>query len=69
MKAIKVYIDERESRKMWRIMAGLNGLYNTVIVETGRAGFLVAADSVKAMAHAREVIRRELDYVRVEEIK
>lgn len=69
MKAIKVFIDEKEQFKMLNLIEKLNGHEDIAMTGTGETEFVVAADSECAMAYAKAVIKGRLNDCTIEIIK
>ena len=67
MKAIKVFIDEREQFKMLNLIEKFNG--HEDIVATGQTDFVVATSGECAMAYVRAVLAGKLDDCTIETIK
>ena len=64
MKAIKVFIDEREQFKMLNLIEKFNGHEDIVATGTGQTDFVVCA-----MAYVRAVLAGKLDDCTIETIK
>jgi hypothetical protein len=69
MKAIKVFIDEREQFKMLNLIEKFNGHEDIVATGTGQTDFVVAACGECAMAYVRAVLVGKLDDCTIETIK
>lgn len=69
MKAIKVFIDEREQFKMLNLIEKFNGHEDIAAAGTGQTDFVVAASGECAMAYVRAVLAGKLDDCTIEIIK
>jgi len=69
MKAIKVFIDEREQFKMLNLIEKFNSHEDIVAAGTGQTDFVVAASGECAMAYVRAVLAGKLDDCTIETIK
>ena len=69
MKAIKVFIDEREQFKMLKLIEKFNGHEDIVATGTGQTDFVVATSGECAMAYVRAVLAGKLDDCTIETIK
>ena len=69
MKAIKVFIDEREQFKMLNLIEKFNGHEDIVATGTGQTDFVVATSGECAMAYVRAVLAGKLDDGTIETVK
>jgi hypothetical protein len=69
MKAIKVFIDEREQFKMLNLIEKFNDHEDIVATGTGQTDFVVATSGECAMAYVRAVLAGKLDDCTIETIK
>lgn len=69
MKAIKVFIDEREQFKMLNLIEKFNGHEDIAAAGTGQTDFVVAASGECAMAYVWAVLAGKLDDCTIETIK
>lgn len=69
MKAIKVFIDEREQFKMLNLIEKFNSHEDIVATGTGQTEFVVAANGECAMAYVEAVLAGKLDDCTIETIK
>lgn len=69
MKAIKVFIDEREQYKMLNLIEKFNGHDDIVATGTGQTDFVIATCGECGMAYVTAVLAGKLEGYTVETIK
>lgn len=69
MKAIKVFIDEKEQHKMLNLIEKFNEHDDIVATGTGQTDFVVATSGECAMAYVTAVLAGKLEGYTVETIK
>lgn len=69
MKAIKVFIDEKEQHKMLDLIEKFNGHEDIAATGTGQTDFVIATCGECAMAYVRAVLAGKLEDCTIETIK